>query len=206
MRRAAATAGSTLAWLDRCPCPPAQPAWRLPPSARRPTATDMPTRTNWTTPWVTRSAFQPPAAISSGGSSRITADALRVVREPLRWCLDLGTRAPPEDLLPSLRAAALGPCDLTWSPPAWLLAHQVAAPRRRAPRPRGPQGARGRGAPVPAADLIVVDEAHRFRHPETRRYDRLARAAPDRHLLLLSATPVVNRPADLVNLFPLFLP
>lgn len=167
---------------------------------------------------------------------------------------------PREDVLPSLRAAALGPRDLDWSPPPWLLAHQVTAARcvaarlacfggalladavglgktyvalavatryRRAaamvPAALVPQWRRvaaavgvrltvgshealSRGASVPPAELIVVDEAHRFRNPVTRRYDRLARAAPGRHLLLLSATPVVNRPADLVNLLRLFLP
>lgn len=183
-----------------------------------------------------------------------------MVREPLRWCLDLGTRGSPADVAPSLRAAALGPCDLSWSPPPWLLAHQVTAARclaarlgcfrgalladavglgktyvglavatryRRAtalvPAALAPQWRRvaaelgvplrvcshealSRGAAVPAADLILVDEAHRFRNPATKRYDRLARAAPSAHLLLLSATPVVNRPADLVNLLRLFLP
>lgn len=183
-----------------------------------------------------------------------------MVREPLRWCLDLGTRAAPADVLPSLGSAALGPCDPNWSPPPWLLAHQVIAARRVAARlerfrgavladavglgktyvalavatryrsatalvpaalvPQwrrvadalgvtlsvGSQEALSRGASVPATDLIVVDEAHRFRNPETRRYDRLARAMHGRHLLLLSATPVVNRAADLVNLLRLFLP
>jgi len=184
-----------------------------------------------------------------------------VVREPLRWCLDLATRAAsPEEVLPSLRAAALGPCDWKWSPPPWLLSHQVTAARclatrlacfggalladavglgktyvalavatryRQAvalvPAALAPQWRRvaaalrvpvtvesheglSRGAPVPAGDLIVVDEAHRFRNPDTKRYDRLARAAPGRHLLLVSATPVVNRPADLVHLLRLFLP
>ena len=183
-----------------------------------------------------------------------------MVREPLRWCLDLGTRASAEAVLSTLRPAALGPCDATWSPPSWLLAHQVVAARRLVARLacfRGalladavglgktyvalavvtrylepvalvpaalePQWRRvattlgvpltvtshealSRGAPVPSADVIVVDEAHRFCRPETRRYDRLARAAPGAHVLLLSATPVVNRPADLVHLLRLFLP
>ncbi len=183
-----------------------------------------------------------------------------MVREPLRWCLDLGQRAALADVLPSVRRAALGPCDGHWSPPAWLLPHQVTAARRLAARLRLFRGALladavglgktyvalavatryrsaavlapaalapqwrtvmdglgvgaavvshealSRGASVPAADLIVVDEAHRFRNPETRRYDRLARALPRCHLLLLTATPVVNRAADLVNLLRLFLP
>jgi hypothetical protein len=58
---------------------------------------------------------------------------------------------------------------------------------------------------VPDVDLIIVDEAHRFRNPETRRYDCLARNVRHAHLLLLTATPVVNAPADIVNLVRLFL-
>ncbi len=191
---------------------------------------------------------------------RITAEALRLVREPLRWRLDLGRRVDRDTALPALRRAALGPCDGDWPPPAWLLPHQVTAARRLSARLRSFGGAVladavglgktyvalavatryasvsvlvpaalasqwrrvmeglavraslasheavSRGAPIPAADLILVDEAHRFRNPETRRYDRLARAAAGRHVLLLTATPVVNRASDLVNLVRLFLP
>ena len=201
-----------------------------------------------------------PTATSSESSPRITADALRVVREPLRWCLELGRRAEPDAVLPSLRRAALGPSDDRWSPPSWLLPHQVAAacclaarlqvfrgalladavglgktyvalavatryrsvaavvpaalvPQwKRVTRDLGLRAALvsheglSRQAPVPAANLIIVDEAHRFRNADTHRYDRLARACGSRHLLLLTATPVVNRAADLVNLARLFLP
>ncbi len=59
---------------------------------------------------------------------------------------------------------------------------------------------------VPATDLVIVDEAHRFRNPRTRRYDRLARGVGRAHVLLVTATPVVNRGTDLVHLLRLFLP
>jgi hypothetical protein len=65
--------------------------------------------------------------------------------------------------------------------------------------------AMSRGAPPPPADLIVVDEAHRFRNPATRRYDTLARNVRGTHLLLLTATPVVNGMRDLSELLRLFL-
>jgi len=58
---------------------------------------------------------------------------------------------------------------------------------------------------VAAAALIIVDEAHHFRNPRTKRYMALARLARGRHLLLLSATPVVNRRADRDALLSLFL-
>lgn len=59
---------------------------------------------------------------------------------------------------------------------------------------------------VPAATLVIVDEAHHFRHAHTRRYTRLAAGVVAPHVLLVSATPVVNRGADLVHLLRLFLP
>jgi superfamily II DNA or RNA helicase len=57
----------------------------------------------------------------------------------------------------------------------------------------------------PVSELLIVDEAHRFRNPDTRRYDVLARRSVESHLLLLTATPVVNRGSDLVALLSLFL-
>ncbi len=54
--------------------------------------------------------------------------------------------------------------------------------------------------------LLIVDEAHRFRDPTTRRYGALARLAVGRRVLLVTATPVHNRTADLLHLLRLFLP
>ena len=137
-----------------------------------------------------RSAYRPALASSFGDSPRITADALRVVREPLRWCLDVASRAPPEETLPSLRAAALGPWDGDWAPPPWLLAHQVTAARRLAARlacfggalladavglgktyvalavaTRYPRTAAGvPAAPILAVDRVLSDPQVRHRH------------------------------------------
>ncbi len=47
--------------------------------------------------------------------------------------------------------------------------------------------------------LVIVDESHHYRNPETRRYSTLARWLPGRRALLLSATPVVNRLVDLAH-------
>lgn len=46
------------------------------------------------------------------------------------------------------------------------------------------------------APLIVVDEAHQLRTPGTRRHRALAQLAIHSHLLLLTATPVVNSVRD----------
>jgi superfamily II DNA or RNA helicase len=62
-----------------------------------------------------------------------------------------------------------------------------------------------RGARVPAAGLLIVDEAHRFRDAGTRRYDTLARQVGRADLLLVTATPVVNRAGDLTSLLRLGL-
>jgi len=61
-----------------------------------------------------------------------------------------------------------------------------------------------RMATIPRADLLVVDEAHRFRNPKTRRYGRLASSVKDTKILLLTATPVVNHASDLSHLLRLF--
>jgi hypothetical protein len=51
--------------------------------------------------------------------------------------------------------------------------------------------------PGPERSLVVVDESHRFRNAASRRYKHLAPWLMGRKLLLVSATPVVNRLDDL---------
>ncbi|HZK77338.1 MAG TPA: DEAD/DEAH box helicase, partial [Gemmatimonadaceae bacterium] len=53
--------------------------------------------------------------------------------------------------------------------------------------------------------LLIVDEAHHFRNPATKRFASLARVASKRRVLLLSATPIHNRKKDLTALVSLFL-
>lgn len=64
-----------------------------------------------------------------------------------------------------------------------------------------------RGAPPPVADpeLVIVDEAHHFRNPRTKRYAALAEICDRSRVLLLSATPLQNRRDDLVAELGLFL-
>jgi superfamily II DNA or RNA helicase len=64
-----------------------------------------------------------------------------------------------------------------------------------------------RPSPPPAAlrRLVVVDEAHRFRNPDTNRYRALARLVVGSKVLLVTATPIHNRLADLLHLLRLFL-
>ena len=207
-------------------------------------------------PWI----FPGPFRTASSLSSIVRADALRVVREPLRLTLGPFVSCDPPAVARLLGRAALG-CSLdAWLPPSWLLPHQMDAARRdagslrvfggslladavglgktfvalavttqyrravaivpaslmeqwrrvshrvRAPLNLVSHEALSRGRRVPAADCVIVDEAHRFRNPDTRRYDRLARDLRGAPLLLVTATPVVNRPRDLASLLRLFLP
>jgi SNF2 family DNA or RNA helicase len=53
--------------------------------------------------------------------------------------------------------------------------------------------------------LVIVDEAHAFRNPATRRYDALARRSIAAGLLLVTATPVCNALRDLYALVALLV-
>lgn len=57
----------------------------------------------------------------------------------------------------------------------------------------------------PRYPLIIFDEAHYLRTPETRRYQRAAELSFGSALLFLSATPIHNRRHDLLSLFALAL-
>jgi superfamily II DNA or RNA helicase len=57
-------------------------------------------------------------------------------------------------------------------------------------RGRLPEGTRG---------LVIIDESHHFRNPHTRRYTHLAPWLVGRPALLVTATPIVNRLADLAH-------
>lgn len=60
--------------------------------------------------------------------------------------------------------------------------------------------------PGQAFDLVVVDEAHAFRNPATRRHRALRRVCRHARVLLLTATPVNNSLADLYFLLRLWMP
>lgn len=53
--------------------------------------------------------------------------------------------------------------------------------------------------------LLVIDEAHHLRNPGTQRYARAAAFAIGKRVLLLTATPVHNRPTERDALLALFL-
>lgn len=91
----------------------------------------------------------------------------------------------------------------TW---ARLLPKLERAPGRRIELTTHTRLSRGThdGARLRRAGLVVVDEAHAFRNPATRRYRALAARGPGSALVLLTATPVNNAIADLYHLVRLF--
>ena len=102
----------------------------------------------------------------------LSADQVHASRRPTA-CLVPATLADPWRAV----AAALGVA-------VEVATHQAAS------RGRLPAGTRG---------LVIVDESHHFRNPRTRRYRALAPWLVGRPVLLLSATPIVNRLEDLAH-------
>ena len=58
----------------------------------------------------------------------------------------------------------------------------------------------------PDFDMVIVDEAHNFRNERTEDYGALADICFGREVVLLTATPLNNRPSDLLSLLHLFSP
>ncbi len=54
-------------------------------------------------------------------------------------------------------------------------------------------------------ELVIVDEAHRFRNQDTRDYELLKNICRDKQVILLTATPFNNRPGDILSLLKLFI-
>ncbi|MBS1241530.1 MAG: hypothetical protein H6R40_957 [Gemmatimonadetes bacterium] len=106
---------------------------------------------------------------------------------------------------------------MPWLPPSARPALIVAESLRRVRHPEdvlsvAPVAARAvaaaiaRGVAPERATLVVIDEAHRFREPATRRYEHLAPVLVGRQVLLLTATPAVNGLEDVAHQLALALP
>ncbi|WP_375560654.1 helicase-related protein [Bernardetia sp. OM2101] len=54
-------------------------------------------------------------------------------------------------------------------------------------------------------DVIIIDEAHRFRNQDTAMYEALAIICKAKQVILLTATPFNNSPADIFSLLKLFV-
>lgn len=53
-------------------------------------------------------------------------------------------------------------------------------------------------------EVVVIDEAHRFRNQDSKHYELLSRICRNRQVLLLTATPFNNSPGDIFSLLKLF--
>ncbi len=54
-------------------------------------------------------------------------------------------------------------------------------------------------------DVVIVDEAHRFRNQDTKDYEYLKNICRGKIVILLTATPFNNRPGDILSLLKLFI-
>jgi len=54
-------------------------------------------------------------------------------------------------------------------------------------------------------EIVIVDEAHRFRNQDTHSYEYLKNICRGKIVILLSATPFNNRPEDILSLLSLFI-
>jgi superfamily II DNA or RNA helicase len=54
-------------------------------------------------------------------------------------------------------------------------------------------------------DTIIIDEAHNFRNQDTAAYEALAKLCRGKKVILLTATPFNNSPADIFSLLKLFV-
>lgn len=54
-------------------------------------------------------------------------------------------------------------------------------------------------------EVVVIDEVHRFRNQDTKSYELLKNICRDKIVIMLTATPFNNRPADILSLIKLFI-
>ncbi len=54
-------------------------------------------------------------------------------------------------------------------------------------------------------EIIIIDEAHRFRNQDTLAYEQLSAICRNRQVIMLTATPFNNSPADIFALLKLFI-
>ena len=54
-------------------------------------------------------------------------------------------------------------------------------------------------------EVVIIDEAHRFRNQDTKDYEYLKNICRDKIVILITATPFNNRPGDILSLLKLFI-
>ncbi|MEO7458416.1 MAG: DEAD/DEAH box helicase [Gemmatimonadaceae bacterium] len=144
------------------------------------------------------------------GEIRLWPEQRRIVARALRSLRDHGGALVAEDVGRGKTYIALA-IARTWERPLVVAPAALVPTWRDAMRRAAVPCAivsheslsRGR-APPASVQGIIVDESHHFRTPGTRRHDLLVAAATV-PVVLLSATPLQNRRADLATQLALFL-
>jgi len=54
-------------------------------------------------------------------------------------------------------------------------------------------------------EVVIIDEVHRFRNQDTEAYEALSNICRDKIVIMLTATPFNNSPADILSLLKLFI-
>lgn len=147
----------------------------------------------WLAPHQVPAAERLTAIIARHGGA-LLADAVGLGKSYVALAVALGRREPfalvvPAVLVPQWRAL-LNRFGVQEAP---IITHESLSVRPVRPSAHPPVG------------LVVIDEAHRFRNPETNRYRALARLVVGSTVLLVTATPIHNSTADLLHLLRLFL-
>src|SRR5256885_384380 len=96
---------------------------------------------------------------------KLGAETLRAVREPLKWRLDPDQPASRDQIAAAIGLAARGPACDTWSPPSWLLPHQVDGAQRIAGSLLAFRGALLADATGLGKTYVALSVATRYRAP-----------------------------------------
>jgi hypothetical protein len=137
----------------------------------------------WLLPGQRRSFARAVAALDRFGGALI-ADPVGSGKTYVALAVAAARRRPAACLVPAMLAAQWGEVARRLGVSVDIRSHE--------------QASRGR-LPEVRAGLVIIDESHHFRNPRTRRYRHTAPWLMGRQVLLLSATPVVNRLDDLAH-------
>jgi superfamily II DNA or RNA helicase len=189
--------------LALAPGPPAGPAAVAACAARA--LLDLPATTPQAPPWL--APHQAPALARLRGlldchGGAVLADAVGLGKSYIALALAIELGGPATLIVPAVLVPQWSRLLEEKGADAQVVTHERLSRSIRAPllvRPGLSPGVRR------AKGLIIVDEAHRFRNPETLRYRALAELCVGARVLLVTATPVHNRIADLFHLLRLFL-
>lgn len=146
----------------------------------------------WLAPHQVSAAVRLSAMLTRYGGA-LLADAVGLGKSYIALAVALAHPAPFVLIVPAVLVGQWRTLLRRFDAAATIITHETLS------------GATFHPSALPSFRLAVVDEAHRFRNPDTNRYRALAKLVVGARVLLVTATPVYNRIADLFHLFRLFL-